>query len=24
MPFIDPDLLVKVRSTEWLLPADIK
>jgi hypothetical protein len=24
MPFIDPDLLVKVRSMEWLLPADIK
>jgi hypothetical protein len=24
MPFIDPDLLVKVRSTDWLLPGDIK
>jgi hypothetical protein len=24
MPFVDPDLLVKVRSTEWLLPGDIK
>jgi hypothetical protein len=24
MPFIDPDLLIKARSTEWLLPGDIK
>jgi hypothetical protein len=24
MPFIDPDLLIKIRSTDWLLPGDIK
>jgi hypothetical protein len=24
MPFIDPDLLVKVRATDWLLPGDVK
>jgi len=24
MPFVDADLLVSVRSTEWLLPTDVK
>ena len=24
MPFVDPDLLIKVRSAEWLLPSDVR
>jgi hypothetical protein len=22
MPFVDPDLLVKIKSADWLLPGD--
>jgi Putative metallopeptidase len=24
MPFVDPDLLVKIRSADWLLPGDVR